>query len=68
MNTQTIVISNSIPNNASNNANLKVELTAFVQKSLADSYSQDLEDALQLLDVAWEAQKMLWQLRDDTEI
>jgi hypothetical protein len=47
---------------------LEEQLTAFVQKSLADSYSQDLDANLQLLDVAWEAQKRLWQLRDNTQV
>jgi hypothetical protein len=41
-------------------------LTGFVQKSLADSYSQDIDANLQVLDRAWEAQKLLWQLRCDS--
>lgn len=68
MNTQTTVISNSIPNNTSKNASLEVQLTGFVQKALADSYSQDIYANLQLLDVAWEAQKSLWKLRGDTQV
>jgi len=47
---------------------LEYQLTDFVQKSLADSYSQDIDANLQLLDVAWEVQKRLWHLRDDTQI
>jgi hypothetical protein len=68
MNTQTTVLVKSISNSVSNSTSLEYQLTDFVQKSLADSYSQDLDANLQLLDVAWEAQKTLWQLRDDTQI
>ena len=68
MNTKTTVLVKSISNSVSNSTSLEEQLTAFVQKSLADSYSQDLDARLQLLDVAWEAQKRLWQLRDDTQV
>ncbi|MCC3592818.1 MULTISPECIES: hypothetical protein [unclassified Microcoleus] len=58
-----------MPNDVSNNsANLEDQLTAFVQKSLADSYSQDVDATLQQLDAAWEAQKLVWQMRDDTKV
>jgi hypothetical protein len=65
MNPQTTSISQSAHNNVSN-SNLEVHLTGFVQKSLADSYSQDIDANLQVLDRAWEAQKLLWQLRCDS--
>jgi hypothetical protein len=68
MNTKTTVLVKSISNSVSNSTSLEEQLTAFVQKSLADSYSQDLDPRLQLLDVAWEAQKRLWQLRDNTQV
>ncbi|MEG4803946.1 hypothetical protein QUB63_07515 [Microcoleus sp. ARI1-B5] len=69
MKTQTTVISKFIPNDVSNNnASLEDQLTAFVQKSLADSYSQDVDATLQQLDAAWEAQKLVWQLRDDAQV
>jgi hypothetical protein len=68
MNTKTTVIVKSISNSVSNSTSLEEQLTAFVQKSLADSYSQDLDASLQQLDAAWEAQKLLWQLRDDTQV
>jgi hypothetical protein len=69
MKTKTTVLSNFIPNDVSNNsASLEDQLTAFVQKSLADSYSQDVDVTLQQLDAAWEAQKMVWQLRDDAQV
>ncbi|MEG4944162.1 hypothetical protein [Microcoleus sp. F4-D5] len=64
MNRQTTSISKSAHNNVSS-SNLEVHLTGFVQKSLAESYSQDIDANLQLLDRAWEAQKLLWQLRGD---
>ncbi|MEG3859399.1 hypothetical protein [Microcoleus sp. herbarium12] len=69
MNTKTTVLSKFIPNEASNNsASLEDQLTAFVQKSLADSYSQDVDATLQQLDAAWEAQKLVWQLRDEAQV
>ncbi|MEG4322267.1 MULTISPECIES: hypothetical protein [unclassified Microcoleus] len=69
MNTKTTVLSNFIPNDVSNNsASLEDQLTAFVQKTLADSYSQDVDATLQQLDAAWEAQKLVWQLRDDAQV
>ncbi len=69
MKTKTTVISKFMPNDVSNNsANLEDQLTAFVQKSLADSYSQDVDATLQQLDEAWEAQKMVWQLRDEAQV
>jgi hypothetical protein len=68
MNTKTTVLVKSISNSVSNSTSLEEQLTAFVQKSLADSYSQDLDANLQQLDAAWEAQKLLWQLRDDTQV
>lgn len=68
MNTKTTVLVKSISNSVSNSTSLEEQLTAFVQKSLADSYSQDLDARLQQLDAAWEAQKRLWQLRDDTQV
>jgi hypothetical protein len=68
MNTKTTVLVKSISNSVSNSTSLEDRLTAFVQKSLADSYSHDLDARLQLLDAAWEAQKLLWQLRDDTQV
>ncbi len=69
MKTKTTVLSNLIPNHVSNNnASLEDQLTAFVQKSLADSYSQEVDVTLQQLDAAWEAQKLVWQMRDDTQV
>ncbi len=69
MNTKTTVLSKFIPNDVSNNsASLEDQLTAFVQKSLADSYSQDVDATLQQLDEAWEAQKMVWKLRDNAQV
>ncbi|WP_293356377.1 MULTISPECIES: hypothetical protein [unclassified Microcoleus] len=69
MKTKTTVLSKFMPNDVSNNsANLEDQLTAFVQKSLADSYSQDVDATLQQLDEAWEAQKMVWQLRDEAQV
>jgi hypothetical protein len=68
MNTKTTVLVKSISNSVSNSTSLEEQLTAFVQKSLADSYSQDLDASLQQLDAAWEAQKLLWQMRDDTQV
>ncbi|WP_293360136.1 hypothetical protein [Microcoleus sp. CAWBG24] len=69
MKTKTTVLSRFMPNDVSNNsANLEDQLTAFVQKSLADSYSQDVDATLQQLDEAWEAQKMVWQLRDEAQV
>ncbi|MEG3859005.1 hypothetical protein [Microcoleus sp. herbarium12] len=68
MNTKTTVLVKSISNSVSNSTSLEDQLTAFVQKSLADSYSQDLDANLQQLDAAWEAQKLLWQMRDDTQV
>jgi hypothetical protein len=71
MNTKNTLISKLIPdcvsnNSDSNSANLEEHLTAFVQKSLADSYSQDVDTTLQLLDEAWEAQKLVWELRNNS--
>lgn len=69
MKAKTTVLSKFIPNDVSNNsASLEDQLTAFVKKSLADSYSQDVDATLQQLDEAWEAQKMVWQLRDETQV
>jgi hypothetical protein len=69
MKTKTTVLSKFMPNDVSNNsANLEDQLTAFVQKSLADSYFQDVDATLQQLDAAWEAQKMVWQLRDKAQV
>jgi hypothetical protein len=68
MNTKTTVLVKFISNYVSNSTSLEDQLTAFVQKSLADSYSQDLDANLQQLDAAWEAQKLLWQMRDDTQV
>jgi hypothetical protein len=69
MKTKTTVLSKFMPNDVSNNsANLEDQLTAFVQKSLADSYFQDVDATLQQLDEAWEAQKMVWQLRDEAQV
>lgn len=65
MNPQTTSISKSARNNLSN-SNLEVHLTGFVKKSLAESYSQDIDANLQRLDAAWGAQKLLWQLRGDS--
>lgn len=64
MNTQTTIFSNSTHNISS--ISLEAFLTDFVQKALADSYSQDIDTNLKLLDLAWEAQKFLWKLRDDS--
>jgi hypothetical protein len=68
MNTKTTVLVKSISNFISNSTSLEDQLTDFVQKSLADSYSQDLDANLQQLDAAWEAQKLLWQMRGDTQV
>jgi hypothetical protein len=70
MDTRTTNVSNSAANNGnvSNSTKLEAQLTDFVQKSLADSYSLKLETALQVLDEAWEAQKLLWQMRDNTRV
>ncbi|MCC3426171.1 MAG: hypothetical protein JGK12_20090 [Microcoleus sp. PH2017_01_SCD_O_A] len=69
MKTKTTVLSKFMPNDVSNNsANLEDQLTAFVQKSLADSYSQDVDATLQQLDAAWEAQKLVWQMRDEAQV
>jgi hypothetical protein len=65
---KTTLILKSISPDLSNSNNLEEQLSDFVKKSLADSYSLDLNASLQLLDVAWEAQKVLWQLRDDTQV
>jgi hypothetical protein len=65
---KTTLISKSISQDLSNSNNLEEQLTDFVKKSLADSYSQNLDASLQLLDRAWEAQKVLWQLRDDPQV
>jgi hypothetical protein len=64
MNTQTTVFSKSTNNISS--INLKVLLIDFVQKALADSYSQDIDANLRLLDLAWDVQKFLWKVRDDS--
>jgi hypothetical protein len=69
MKTKTTVLSKFMPNDVSNNsANLEDQLTAFVQKSLADSYFQDVDATLQQLDAAWEAQKLVWQMRDEAQV
>ncbi|MCC3438285.1 hypothetical protein [Microcoleus sp. PH2017_05_CCC_O_A] len=69
MKTKTTVLSKFMPNDVSNNsASLEDQLTAFVQKTLSDSYSQDVDATLQQLDAAWEAQKMVWQLRDEAQV
>ncbi len=68
MNTKTTVLVKSISHSVSNSTSLEDQLTDFVQKSLADSYSQDLDANLQQLDAAWEAQKLLWQMRGDTQV
>jgi hypothetical protein len=62
MNTQTTVFSNSTNNISS--ISLEALLTDCLQKALADSYSQDINANLQLLDLAWDVQKFLWKLRD----
>jgi hypothetical protein len=64
MNTQTTVFPKS--RNNIYNIRLEVLLTDFVQKALADTYSQDIHANLQLLAVAWEVQKFIWKLRDDS--
>ena len=64
MNTQTTVFSKSTNNISS--ISLEVLLTDFVQKALADSYSQDIDANLRLLDLAWDVQKFLWKVRDDS--
>ena len=58
----------SLSQDLSNSNNLEEELTDFVKKSLADSYCPDIDANLQRLDRAWEAQKLLWKLRDDTKL
>jgi hypothetical protein len=69
MNTKTTVLSNFIPYDVLNNSDsLEDQLTAFVQKTLADSYCQDVDATLQQLDAAWEAQKLVWQLRDEAQV
>ena len=65
---KTTLVLKSLSQDLSNSNNLEEELTDFVKKSLADSYSQDIDVNLQLLDRAWEAQKLLWKLRDKTEV
>ncbi|NJK70141.1 MAG: hypothetical protein HC941_29815 [Microcoleus sp. SU_5_3] len=64
MNTQSTVFSKSTHKVSS--ISLEVLLTDFVQKALADSYSQDIDANLRLLDLAWDVQKFLWKLRDDS--
>lgn len=64
MNTQTTLFSKSTNNISS--INLEVLLTDFVQKVLVDSYSQNINANLRLLDLAWDVQKFLWKLRDDS--
>ena len=64
MNTQTTLFSKSTNNISS--INLEVLLTDFVQKVLVDSYSQNINANLRLLDLAWNVQKFLWKLRDDS--
>ena len=64
MNTQTTLFSKSTNNISS--ISLEVLLTDFVQKTLVDSYSQDIDANLRLLDRAWDVQKFLWKLRDDS--
>lgn len=65
---KTTLILQSISQNLSNSNNLEEQLTDFVKTSLADSYSLDINDSLQLLDKAWEAQKLLWQMRDGDRV
>jgi hypothetical protein len=62
------LILQSISQDLSNSNNLEEQLTDFVKTSLADSYSLDINDSLQLLDKAWEAQKLLWQMRDGDRV
>jgi hypothetical protein len=62
------LILQSISQDLPNSNNLEEQLTAFVKNSLADSYSLDLNASLQLLDRAWEAQKLLWQIRDGDRV
>lgn len=62
------VLLKSISQYLPDSTSLEDQLTDFVKKSLADSYSQDLDATLQQLDLAWEAQKLLWQMRDDTQV
>jgi hypothetical protein len=65
---KTTLILKSISQDLPNSNNLEEQLTDFVKKSLADSYSLDVNASLQLLDRAWEVQKVLWQLRDDPQV
>ena len=64
MNTQTTLFSKSTNNISS--ISLEVLLTDYVQKTLVDSYSQDIDANLRLLAQAWDVQKFLWKLRDDS--
>ncbi|NJK74684.1 MAG: hypothetical protein HC849_24490 [Oscillatoriales cyanobacterium RU_3_3] len=65
---QTTLVLKFISQNLSDSNNLEEQLTDFVKTSLADSYSLDINDSLQLLDKAWEAQKLLWQMRDGDRV
>ncbi|MGL5065644.1 MAG: hypothetical protein ACRC62_37215 [Microcoleus sp.] len=65
MKNQTTLISKSIHNLSS--ISLEVLLADFVQQALADSYSHNIDANLRLLDVAWEAQKLLWKMRDNIQ-
>lgn len=65
---KTTLVLKSLSQDLSNSNNLEEELTDFVKKSLADSYSPDIDANLQRIDQAWEAQKLLWQLRDGTQV
>ena len=64
VNPQTTVFLKSTNNISS--INLEVLLTKKKKKALADSYSQDINANLQLLDLAWDVQQFLWKLRDDS--
>lgn len=63
--TQSAVI--ATPNSLSS-LELEADLTIFIKKSIIQSYQEEPDIALKLLDSAWEAQKLLWQLREETAV
>lgn len=47
-------------------SNLETRLTVFIRWALRQSYFCKADEAMNLLDEAWSAQKLVWQLRNDT--
>lgn len=63
--TQSAVI--ATPNSQSS-LDLEANLTIFIKKSIIQSYQEKPDIAMKLLDSAWEAQKLLWQVREQTAV